>query len=85
MGAITDFDSIKKNCDYKKAYEVCQKKKSPIKNGPVPNADACKADVTPPKDDKECPSTGVTRAENLKRAFECTTLCKEKGKAGGPL
>jgi hypothetical protein len=87
MGAITGFDSIKKNCDYKNAYEACDKKKTPIKNGPVPNADACKPPPgpEPTKDDKGCPSTGVTRSENLQRAHDCTTLCKEKGKPGGPL
>ena len=86
MGVVTGFDSIKQNCDYKKAYEACNKKKTPIKNGPVPNADACKSTPPgPPTDDKGCPSTGVTRAENLQRAHDCTTLCMEKGKAGGPL
>jgi hypothetical protein len=92
MGAITGFDSIKKNCDYKKAYEACQKKKTPISNGPVPNADACgtepptkkdpvkkdpvKKDWPPPN---SCGTGHVTRASNLRRAEKCDWLCPEEG------
>jgi hypothetical protein len=89
MGAITGFDSIKKNCDYKKAYDACEKKKTPIKNGPVPTAVNCgTGGTTEPikKKEKEdpnaCPKEGVLRTENIERAKKCQDLCKERSKSG---
>ena len=76
-----DFSDIAKYCEYKKSFDACKAKKTPIKNGPVPDPKACDPPPPPPPEDPDkCPKEGVTRKTNLERAVKCQPLCPEQGK-----